>query len=245
MGFGTMTPGILLTALGYLIGALVLVWAARRKGLATEGMAVVALAALVGGVLGARLAEWLLAHRETVLTSPTALLDPRLGGRTLIGGVLGGWLAVEAAKRRLGIRRSTGDMFALALPAGEAVGRIGCYLNGCCYGVPTGVPWAVWQHEAWRHPAQLYAAGAAGVIFVALLLWRDRLAREGDLFRLYLVLFGTSRFVLEFWREREVALAGLSLAQWACLGVILYGCHRLRDRRARAAIPLAPKRSSP
>jgi phosphatidylglycerol---prolipoprotein diacylglyceryl transferase len=297
-----MTLGSVLTAAGYLIGLLVFYLAARQRGLATEGMRHVALAGLCGGVLGAKLTEWGLGHWQTLAAHPGAMLDPRLGGRTIIGGVLAGWLAVEVAKWRLGIRRSTGDLFALALPAGEAVGRIGCFFNGCCYGVPSHVPWAVYQHGAWRHPAQLYAALIAAAIFGTLFALRnricdsgrdrkelrkrestrkreknrianrltqsdrsepagfrafahfrafavpfgafrsrsDRMQREGDLFKLYLVLYGVSRFGLEFLRERNLAFGGLSLAQWVCLEIAVVAWLALDTsrRRVRSALSL-------
>lgn len=205
------------TIMAYVVGAGVFYAAARRRGLATEGMGYVALAGFCGGVFGAKLTEWGLSHWGALAAQPTAILDPRLGGRTLIGGVIIGWLVVVVTKWRLGIQRSTGDLFALALPAGEAVGRIGCYFNGCCYGVTTRVPWAIFQHGAWRHPTQIYAALIAGAIFCILLGVRDRLPREGDLFKLYVALFGFCRFGLEFWRERHIVFGGLSTAQWVCL----------------------------
>jgi phosphatidylglycerol:prolipoprotein diacylglycerol transferase len=221
--------------MGYLVGAAVFYLEARRRGRATEGMGWVALAGLGGGVLGAKVTEWVLVHGSAFAANPASMLDPRLGGRTLIGGVIAGWAAVEVAKRRLGIRRSTGDLFALALPAGEAVGRVGCFFNGCCYGIPAGVPWAVYQHDAWRHPAQLYASAIALALFGALLALRDRLPREGDLFRLYLVLFGIGRFGLEFLRERTTAFGGLSLAQWVCLEIAVVFALALVASRRRAA----------
>jgi phosphatidylglycerol:prolipoprotein diacylglycerol transferase len=231
-----VTLGTVFTALGYLVGALVFYLAARQRRLATEGMAHVALAGLCGGVLGAKLTEWTLTRGPGFVSHPGAFLDPRLGGRALIGGIVVGWLAVEAAKRWLGIRRSTGALFALALPAGEAVGRIGCFFNGCCYGVASHLPWAVHQHGAWRHPTQLYSSFVAVGLFAALLAARDRLPREGDLFRLYLVLYGAGRFALEFLRERTPAFGGLSLAQWVCLEliVVMAPALALSHRRARA-----------
>jgi phosphatidylglycerol:prolipoprotein diacylglycerol transferase len=229
-----MTPGTLFTILGYLVGALVFYVEARRRGRATEGMGYVALAGLCGGVLGAKVTEWILAGGAALLAHPLAMLDPRLGGRALIGGVLVGWGAVEVAKRWLGIRRSTGDLFALALPAGEAVGRVGCFFNGCCYGVPTALPWAVYQHGAWRHPAQLYATVLALALFGVLAALRERMPREGDLFRLYLALFGTSRFLLEFLRERTMSFGGLSLAQWICLELAVTGALALALSYRRA-----------
>jgi phosphatidylglycerol:prolipoprotein diacylglycerol transferase len=216
-----MTPGSFVTALGFGAGAFVFYLAARRRGQATEAIGWVALAGLAGGVFGARLTEWALVHWSTFAAHPAGVVDPRLGGRTLIGGLIGGWVAVETAKWRLGIRRSTGDLFALALPAGEAVGRIGCFLNGCCYGTPTRLPWAVFQHDAWRHPAQLYSSLIAAGVFALLWTYQDRAKRPGELFRLYLAFFAASRVLLEFTRHRSILAGGLSLAQWVCLELLV------------------------
>src|SRR5262249_48330068 len=106
-------------------------------------------------------------------------------------------------------------------PAGEAIGRIGCYFNGCCYGKACNLPWAVYQHDAYRHPAQLYASGVSAAVFICLVLLRKRMRGEGDLFRLYLVLMGITRFGLEFFRERNLMISGLSLVQWICLELVV------------------------
>lgn len=216
-----MTTGEFFTLLGYLTGAAVFYLAARGRRLATEGMGYIALAGLCGGVLGARLGAWL--STPGAAQSLPASFFPGGNGKALLGGLLGGWLAVELAKKRMGITRSTGDMWALALPAGEAVGRFGCFFSGCCYGTiceTARVPWATFQHGAWRHPAQLYAAFIAAVIFVVLVALRPKLTREGDLFRAWLLLFGAGRFVLEFFREHPALWLGLSLAQWMCLEIL-------------------------
>ena len=215
-----MMLGQLLTTLAYAVAGWVLVSEARRRRLATDGMAIVALWGLLGGLLCARLAHWLLVERQVFLAHPTAFFDPRLGGRTIIAGVAGGWLVVAVAKWRLGIRRSTGDMWALALPAGEAVGRLGCLVNGCCYGAPTSLPWAIWQHDAWRHPTQIYSALWAAACYGLLRALRDRLPREGDLFRAYLVLFGLGRSVIEAMRDQGGPVHGLSQGQQASLALV-------------------------
>ena len=226
-----MTIGEFVTMLAYAVGGGVFYLAARQERAATEKMGTLALVGLAGGVIGAKVTEWLVSGGRLLAANPAAALDPRLGGRTLIGGVVVGWICVEVAKRRLDIRRSTGDLFALALPAGEAVGRIGCFFNGCCFGIAADVPWAVYQHGALRHPAQLYAALVAVAIFAALASLRDRMKRPGELFRVYLILFGLSRFGLEFLRERSAAAGGLSLAQWVCLQLALAGGVLLLARR--------------
>ena len=228
-----MTLGELFTLLGFLTGALVLWLWSRARNLATEGMKWVAIWGIVGGVAGAKLTQWLVGEGGIV---SVAMLNPHSGGKSLIGGLVGGWLAVEIAKRALGIRRSTGDGWALALPAGEAVGRIGCYFNGCCYGTKCDAGWAIYQHGAWRHPTQLYSALAAALIFAVVWFSRPLFKREGDGFRLYLMLYGASRFVIEFARTRSLVWGDLSLVQIICaeaalIAALLLGQEFLKNRK--------------
>lgn len=212
-----LTPGEFFTALGFLTGAAVFAWQMKTLHVFTHGMGFIAAAAIIGGVLGAKITEWILVSGG----SPEQFLNPSSGGRTIIGGIICGWLSVEIVKWRLGIRRSTGDLFALALPAGEAVGRIGCLLNGCCYGTISNVPWAIYQHGAWRHPSQIYSSLAALVLFTILFFLRHRVTREGDLFRFYLLFYGIARFIIEYYRERNIAFGGLSTAQWICIELVV------------------------
>jgi len=215
-----LTVGEAVTSLSYLVGAAVFLWAARRRRLATEGIAWVAATGFVAGIVGAKLTQLLFQGWPLTIT-PAAALDPRAGGRALAGGLIFGWLGVEMAKRKLGIRRSTGDLFALALPAGEAVGRIGCYLNGCCYGKACDLPWAVWQHGELRHPAQLYSAFSSLLLFVFLVWAEGKLTQEGALFRLYLVGFALTRFILEYFRASDSLVFGLTPMQWLCLEIFI------------------------
>lgn len=230
-----MSVGEVFTALGYVTGLIVLWWAARQKRVATDGMALVMASGLAGGIIGAKLTQ-LIFEGWPMLVPFLFGLDPRTGGRALLGGMICGWLAVEVAKRSLGIRRSTGDLFALALPAGEAVGRIGCFFNGCCFGTRCDAPWAVYQHDAWRHPSQIYSAATAAAIFTGLLLVRKHLTREGDLFKLYLLAFGASRFLLEFLRQNDTFWLGLTPMQWFCLDLVVYGAVTIALQRRNLAV---------
>ena len=207
--------GQLFTFLGLVTGLAVFFIESRRRKLWTSGIQQVAAWGLVTGAVAARVTELFLAHAPL-----WRILDLADGGKAIFGGVVGGWIGTEIAKWRLGLRRSTGDLFALALPAGEAVGRIGCHFNGCCYGRVTSPGFAVFQHGAWRYPTQLISSVAATFIFGVLWSLRDRF-EEGKLFKLYLVLFSVSRFLIEFWRESPPAWRGLSLMQWVCIEVIV------------------------
>src|SRR5579863_1822147 len=142
----------------YALGVAAFAVMASRRGIATNGIALLALAAFAGGALGALALQWLLGG---------------VPGKSLLGGVAAGYLAVVYAKRRLGIVRPTGDLFAMAVALGEAVGRIGCFFAGCCYGKIAHVAWAVHDHGALRHPTQLYSAIAAALTF-ALLVYLER-----------------------------------------------------------------------
>jgi phosphatidylglycerol---prolipoprotein diacylglyceryl transferase len=105
------------------------------------------------------------------------------------------------------------------LPLGQAVGRLGCFLNGCCLGEPWDGPWAVTMAGAARHPAQLYEAALDLLLAGALWVTRLRPRPEGNLFRRYLVGYALIRFGLEPLRgDNGHTLWGLTLVQWACVG---------------------------
>jgi phosphatidylglycerol:prolipoprotein diacylglycerol transferase len=190
-------------ALGYGVAATVFWWMARRRGMAPDIAGAIMTAGLLGGLAGANLVQF---------------LATGLPGKTIEGGIAGGWIAVVLAKRYLGVARPTGDLFALALPAGEAIGRIGCFIGGCCYGKVAGVAWAVHDRDAWRHPAQLYLSFAAAICFFALLAIERRVRLpENALFYTGGMLFCADRFAVEFFRDVAPATLGLTLAQLACV----------------------------
>jgi phosphatidylglycerol:prolipoprotein diacylglycerol transferase len=195
--------------------------------MATEGITRIMAAGLIGGLAGANLVQ---------------LLATGLPGKTIEGGIVGGWLAVIWMKRRLGITRPTGDLFALAIPAGEAIGRVACFVGGCCYGKAAGVAWAVHDHGAWRHPAQLYLSVAAATCFLALLaIERMHFLPENGLFYLGGALFCVDRFIVEFFREGSTTPLGVTLAQVACIAGLAFFAWKLTSlvcRRASGSRPI-------
>ena len=115
-------------------------------------------AAVAGAALGAKLLFWLEDPQPTLhnFTNPAYLI----GGKTIVGALMGGLLTVELIKRYIGLRTSTGDLYAIPLAAGIAIGRIGCFLTGLSdntYGTPTSLPWGInFGDGIPRHPTQLY-----------------------------------------------------------------------------------------
>ncbi|RYZ80561.1 MAG: hypothetical protein EOO68_37165 [Moraxellaceae bacterium] len=213
-----MRFGEILTISGFLVGGLVFFLESRRRNLDTEGMRIVAIAGLISGVVGAKIFQWLFSTGMPV----SALINLQNGGKSLIGGLVCGWIGIEITKRWLRIRRSISDILALALPAGEAVGRLGCYFNGCCTGTPFDGAWSVFQDGHNRHPTQIYSAVGAACIYGILRLLRDKMPCEGDLFKIYLLLFGASRFGMEFFRQRDVTLWHMSIVQLICFQVAVF-----------------------
>lgn len=197
----------------YGVGIALFMWVAKRRAFATADVRAVAVAGLFGGLIGA---------------SALQLVVSGEPGKTVLGGIAGGWIAVVLAKRQLGVRRPLGDAFAFAIAGGEAVGRVGCFLYGCCYGKIANVPWAVHDHGAFRHPTQLYSALAAlATLGVIAWLERRRLLPENGIFYVQGALFCALRFVVEFYRDVP-AYGGFSLAQYACVAGFAFFVWKLR-----------------
>jgi phosphatidylglycerol:prolipoprotein diacylglycerol transferase len=148
-----------------------------------------------------------------------------LSGKTVVGALLGGTIAVEYAKRRTGMRQRTGDLFAVPLAVGIAIGRIGCFLAGAqddTFGTPTSAPWAVDLGDGVRrHPVQLYETAA--MIMLAILLIRIRPPRfeEGDRYRAFVFAYFSWRFFIDFFKPAP-RFANLSMLQWACAVAALW-----------------------
>lgn len=129
-------------------------------------------AAVAGAALGSKLLFWLEDPRLTLqnLHNP----DYLVGGKTIVGALVSGLIAVELMKRFIGLRTSTGDLYAIPLALGIAIGRIGCFLTGLSdntYGTPTNLPWAInFGDGVPRHPTQLYEI--AFLLFLIPFLYR-------------------------------------------------------------------------
>jgi phosphatidylglycerol:prolipoprotein diacylglycerol transferase len=175
------------------------------------------MAGLVGGALGGKL-PFALRSGQGLFTSQAWLAD----GKTITTGLIGAYLAVELAKLALGVRVKTGDSFALPLALALAVGRWGCFFNGCCYGLPTDLPWGVdFGDGIRRHPTQLYEV----LFHVGMILILGRLIRAGTLrsqrLKLYLIGYGVFRFLTEYLRPEPAEWLGLTFYQWTALVLVI------------------------
>jgi prolipoprotein diacylglyceryltransferase len=213
-----------LETLAYAAGYAVFRWQRSRQGdvVAEPQRWTVLAAAAVGALVGSRLlglaeqwptveAAWRAGHLLALLFSP--------GGKTIVGGLLGGWLGVEIAKRINGIRRRTGDLFALPLCVGIAVGRLGCFIAGLAddtYGKPTSLPWAVNLGDGiGRHPVQIYEI--LFLVLVGFVVSTQRKLPEGARFRIFLASYLAWRLAIDFLKPQPL-IHGLNLIQWSCIG---------------------------
>ncbi len=212
-------------ALAFLTAGAVTAWGLRKRGEDWHVVYNFLIAAMIGGVVGSKV-HYLIVH-------PDQLSKAAFSGWGLIwyGGLLGGALAVWLMAYLSPVRTAVvADAVAPALAAAYAVGRIGCFLNGDDYGIPTSLPWAMSFPKgtppttALVHPTQLYEVFGSLVI-MALLVWvlPRWLRHTGSLFWSYIAWAGVERFVVEFWRTNQPVLLGLTQAQLTSLAMMVGG----------------------
>ena len=188
----------------------------------------IALGAFCGGMIGAKL-PFVLSDWDG-LVSGRAWLE---SGKTLVFGLVGGYVGVELAKWALGVRAKTGDSFAVPVAAAVAVGRLGCFRAGCCFGLPTDLPWGVdFGDGERRHPTQLYESAFHVTAALVLLALLRRGMFRGQLVKLYFLAYFLFRFATEFLRPEPRLWLGLTGYQWAaCVLVPAFAALWVRDAR--------------
>jgi phosphatidylglycerol:prolipoprotein diacylglycerol transferase len=205
----------LIIGLALIVGGLLARLTQRDLGLTARQKAGIALGAFVGAMLGAKL-PFVLADWDGLKSGAAWFSD----GKTILTGLVGGYFGVVVAKWALGITVRTGDSFAVPVAGAIAIGRLGCFVAGCCFGTPTTLPWGVVFERvdsSPRHPTQLYEFTFHAV--AAVVLWgllRDGMFR-GQLIKLYILAYVAYRFASEFIRPEARIFGGLTAYQWASL----------------------------
>lgn len=199
-----------LLMLGFVAAILLARREARRVGLPADLPLDLGVWVLVAGVVFARGLFVVLNWGDYAARPVEALYVWRQGGLSFHGGLLGGVLAgVLFARRRKVSFWPVADMAAPGIALGYAIARLGCLLNGCCYGVPTDLLWGIrfplfldsQITTSPSHPTQIYAAVGSLAILGLLLSVRGRLAVRGQLFLLYLMLYSIVRSGVEVLRR--------------------------------------------
>jgi phosphatidylglycerol:prolipoprotein diacylglycerol transferase len=250
----------LLLAVAFLVGTWLALRESRRLRLDEDQVVTVILVALVAGVVGARVL-YVLEHLRDFRGSYLSVLALWQGGLTLYGGLVAGTLAGLVAARRLGLPMwLVTDALTPSLALGTMFGRVGCFLNGCCYGRPTRLPWGVvFPPDSFAslefgpvpvHPSQLYFAATGLGLFLLAWAARGRVRVPGVTFWGFLALLALVRIPLDFTRayEAEAILVDLGSvhlteSQVTSVSLVLFALLmivRLRREARPAPAPAAP-----
>lgn len=194
----------------YIVGGIITYYEAKRQHRATEAILRVALGALAGGLVGAKASMFIFLGPETFIKDLPYLW---YSGQAWTGAFFGGYLGVLLVKRFNHIKYATGDVFALALPLAQAIGRLGNLLGGDPFGLPSNLPWAILQQGVRRQPSALYELVLDLILFLIILRLREKMPRSGDLFKLYVVGYCSFRFLVDFTRADPHVFLGFTLVQ--------------------------------
>lgn len=195
------------------------VWRARAHGFSPAVISDLVFVLFVAGVVGARL-FYILQHFEAYRTDPVRIFSFREGGLVWYGGFILAAISgmVYAFRHGLPVLKLC-DFFAPLVPLGHAIGRLGCFLNGCCYGRVSHVPWAVTfpGDSSPRHPTQIYEALSLAALSLLLFGLSARRHRTGEIFAFYLLFYALIRIGTEYFRGDQYAIGPLTIPQWTSL----------------------------
>jgi len=197
----------------------------------------IGLGAFCGAMLGAKL-PFVLADWEGLRSGTAWFAD----GKTIMCGLVGAYFGVELTKWALEIRVKTGDTFVAPVAVAVGIGRLACFVGGCCFGTPTSLPWGcrfpTAGDDLLRHPTQLYEAGFHFAMAGLLVILRQRGLWRGQLAKFYILTYLGYRFVTEFIRPEARIFLGLTAYQWAALLLSpIFAWLWWRDARSAAASP--------
>jgi phosphatidylglycerol:prolipoprotein diacylglycerol transferase len=255
-GFPVYTYGVLLAA-AYLLGLQFALMRARARGLDPNRVMDLGIWIIISALVGAKLLL-LIVDFNTFKNSPGELLTLVRSGGVFYGGLIAAVIVALWYLRRHKMPVWTvTDVFAPGIALGHVIGRLGCLFAGCCFGRPTDVPWAITFHNEYAaqnvgtplnvplHPTQLYEAGAE-LLILGILLFTEKKGRPypGRTFWSYMLFYGVSRFIIEFYRGDARGVVGdFSTSQFVSLVIVPLSIAMLVWLRRQAPGP-APAKAS-
>jgi len=232
-GFPVYTYGVLLAA-AYLLGLQFALVRARARNLDPNRIMDLGIWIIISALAGAKLLL-LVVDFNSFGRSLGDLMKLMRSAGVFYGGLIAAVVVALWYLRRHRLPMWTvTDVFAPGIALGHVIGRLGCLFAGCCFGRPTTVPWAITFHSEYAgqnvgtplglplHPTQLYEAGAE-LLILGVLLWGERRTRQfpGRTFWSYMLLYGISRFVIEFYRgDNRGSIGMFSTSQVVSLGIV-------------------------
>lgn len=211
----------ILMATGMLIASLLLLKWSKEKGYKADDIYDLILFVIPTAVIFARL-YYVIFNLDYYNGDFLKMINIRLGGLAIHGGVIGGVLAgyIVTKVKKLNFW-DIADMVAPGLILAQAIGRWGNFLNGEAHGGPTNLPWAIEVDGMGVHPTFLYESMWNVLVFIFLLFYRKRKAFDGEIFLLYGILYSVGRFFIEGLRTDSLMLGDFRVAQLISLAIIL------------------------
>jgi phosphatidylglycerol---prolipoprotein diacylglyceryl transferase len=214
----------LMLAMAFLIASTLASLQAKRQGIKYDIILNFSFIVFISGIIGARL-FYIVMNLGYYLNNPLEIPMLQYGGLVWYGGLFMGTLAgVSYLKKNNLPVYKVADLFVPFLALGQAIGRIGCFLNGCCFG-------KISEHyglysEAQKLllvPTQIYSSLLLILIFIVLRFMQDRPHKDGEIFYAYLLFYSTKRFFVEFWRGDTAPTFGvLTLFQVICIVIFSF-----------------------
>lgn len=218
-------------ALGFIVGIALALHLGGKQGIAKEKILDIGFYTLISAIVGSRV-FFVLIEYEYFIKNPLDIFKLWEGGLVFFGGLLFAILVllIYFKKNALPLGK-TSDLFAPSIAIGHAIGRLGCFSAGCCYGKPTDLPWGVTFADPHTlairgiplHPTQLYESFAEFGIFIFLMFLRKHKRFDGQVIWMYVLMYSIARFIIEFFRgdpARAFIYNGFSVAQG--ISVILF-----------------------
>ncbi|KPJ68453.1 hypothetical protein AMJ44_06465 [candidate division WOR-1 bacterium DG_54_3] len=214
-------------ALAFLAGILLALYYAKKEGIRGEVILDLAIYIIIAGIVGARLlyvaAQWDL-YKDDLLE----IIMVQKGGLIFLGGFILAMLVTVWYAKAKGIPLlKLLDVLGPGTTLGYAIARVGCFLNGCCFGLPTKVPWGVvfppgaLAHSYFPgesiHPTQLYSSASMLLVFIIVVMLYRHKRFDGYIFFWWIILYSIYRFLVEFLRFSPIHWLGLTPSQWMVL----------------------------
>lgn len=217
-------------AIAFLVGIFGVSRAVKKEGIGTDTIIDLGTWILIGAVVGSRLAYVITEYRYFMTAPWWEVFMINSGGLAFHGGLIGGFLAGFGFIKIKKLHPwKLADVVAPYIALGYSLVRLGCFMNGCCYGkIAPSLPWAVRcsaNDLMLRHPTQLYSALGSFILFLILIKLNNHRQFHGFLFLLYIGLYSILRFIVEIFRESPMVFPWLSLAQLVCImmGTFAFG----------------------
>jgi len=222
------TYGVLV-AIGFIVGLAVAGRRARSEGIPAEQISDLGIWLIIAGMLGGKLFHIIFFWDDFIAGWHADGLRSLREGFVFYGGFILATLAavVYAHRKRLPLAKLL-DIFSPSVALGHAFGRMGCFFNGCCYGKPCALPWAVTFPPPHMmagipvHPTEIYEALGNLAIFAGLSLFYRHKRFDGQVFWLYVLSYGALRLVVEFFRGDYYTFyfGGLTIGQIVAITMI-------------------------